>query len=248
LLFGRLRQRILLKCVPHVQHDFFSSLIYPMKCFIALSLPFRLPCLNSLILTLSLTGSKIGLCQNIIFKLFFNVFSVRWIFFSCCSSCSTPSHDRHKAKANVCLLANIFISLCSGTEHHAYKAWWEYGTWPRVVQYTRIMSLLIHCIGVTKCPPNPNSSQNSNNFATYEERDTLWCLLWRTKNLIMSEYWTCMTWPVARFDFRTNAWAICLEFCWLCTLLRVFSPEGSLVFLSHKNHIGHNFMQVVLQV
>ena len=27
---------------------------------------------------------------------------------------------------------------------------------------------------------------------TYEERGTLWCQLWRTTNLFMSEYWTCM--------------------------------------------------------
>ena len=62
----------------------------------------------------------------------------------------------------------------------------------RVVQYSRIMRFLVNCIGITKCPPNPNFSQNSNNFAPYEERDTLWCLLWRTKNLIMREYWICM--------------------------------------------------------
>ena len=29
--FGRLRQRIVLKCVPHVQHDYFSSFIQPIR-------------------------------------------------------------------------------------------------------------------------------------------------------------------------------------------------------------------------
>jgi len=42
------------------------------------------------------------------------------------------------------------------------------------------------CIDIIKCPPNPNSWQNSNNFVTYEEQDTLWCLLWCTLHLIMS--------------------------------------------------------------
>ena len=30
----------------------------------------------------------------------------------------------------------------------------------RVVQYTRIMRFLAHCIGITKRPPNPNPNQN----------------------------------------------------------------------------------------
>ena len=38
LSFGRLRQRILLKCVPHVQHDYFSSFNQSHR-FLALSLP-----------------------------------------------------------------------------------------------------------------------------------------------------------------------------------------------------------------
>ena len=38
LSFGRLRQRILLKCVPHVQHDDFSS-FNQSDCFLASSLP-----------------------------------------------------------------------------------------------------------------------------------------------------------------------------------------------------------------
>jgi len=29
--FGGLRQRIVLKCVPHVQHDYFSSFIQPIR-------------------------------------------------------------------------------------------------------------------------------------------------------------------------------------------------------------------------
>ena len=39
LSFGRLRQRIVLKCVPHVQHDYFSSFNQSDHCFSALSLP-----------------------------------------------------------------------------------------------------------------------------------------------------------------------------------------------------------------
>ena len=31
LSFGRLRERIVLKCVPHVQHDYFSSFIQPIR-------------------------------------------------------------------------------------------------------------------------------------------------------------------------------------------------------------------------
>ena len=37
--FGRLRQRILLKCMSHVQHDYFSSFNQSDHCFLALSLP-----------------------------------------------------------------------------------------------------------------------------------------------------------------------------------------------------------------
>ena len=117
MLFARLRQRILLKCVPHVQHDFLSSLIYPMKCFIALSLPFRLPCLNSLILTLSLTGSKIGLCQNIIFKLFFNVFSVRLnLFFHAAAAVQLQVMTGTRPKQIMFFSLPIYdlLSLCSG--------------------------------------------------------------------------------------------------------------------------------------
>ena len=39
LSFGRLRQRIVLKCVPHVQHDYFSSFNQSDNCFLASSLP-----------------------------------------------------------------------------------------------------------------------------------------------------------------------------------------------------------------
>ena len=45
--FSRIRQRILLKCVPHVQHDYFSSFIQSDLCFLAFSLS-----LPSLFLTL----------------------------------------------------------------------------------------------------------------------------------------------------------------------------------------------------
>ena len=38
--FGRLRQGIVLKCVPHVQHDYFSSVNQSDHCFLASSLPF----------------------------------------------------------------------------------------------------------------------------------------------------------------------------------------------------------------
>ena len=43
-IFGKLRQRILLKCVPHVQHDYFSSFNQSDHCFIvpSLSLPLSL--------------------------------------------------------------------------------------------------------------------------------------------------------------------------------------------------------------
>ena len=39
LSFGRLRQRMLLKCVPHVQHDYCSSCNQSDHCFLLLSLP-----------------------------------------------------------------------------------------------------------------------------------------------------------------------------------------------------------------
>jgi len=42
LLFGRLRQRMLLKSVPHVQHDYFSSFSQSDHCFLVLSLPLSL--------------------------------------------------------------------------------------------------------------------------------------------------------------------------------------------------------------
>ena len=37
--FGRLRQRIMLKCVLHVRHDYFSSFNQSDHCLLALSLP-----------------------------------------------------------------------------------------------------------------------------------------------------------------------------------------------------------------
>ena len=37
--FGRLRQRIVLRCVPHVQHDYFSSFNQSDDGFLASSLP-----------------------------------------------------------------------------------------------------------------------------------------------------------------------------------------------------------------
>ena len=39
LSFGWLRQRIVLKCVPHVQHDYFSSFNQSDHCFLVSSLP-----------------------------------------------------------------------------------------------------------------------------------------------------------------------------------------------------------------
>ena len=38
LSFGRLRRRVVLKCVPHVQHDYFSSINQSDHCFVASSL------------------------------------------------------------------------------------------------------------------------------------------------------------------------------------------------------------------
>ena len=49
LLFGRLRQRMLLKSVPHVQHDYFSSFNQSDHCFLVLSLPLPLPLPSSLL-------------------------------------------------------------------------------------------------------------------------------------------------------------------------------------------------------
>ena len=40
LSFGRLRQKIVLRSVPHVQHDYFSSFNKSDHCFLASSLPF----------------------------------------------------------------------------------------------------------------------------------------------------------------------------------------------------------------
>ena len=55
----------------------------------------------------------------------------------------------------------------------------------RVVQYCDIMRFMIPCDRHHKVSANPNPWQNSNSFAMHEERDTLWCLLWITVNLIM---------------------------------------------------------------
>ena len=48
LAFSKLSQRILLKCVPHVQHDYFSSFNQSGHCFLASSLPLPSSCLNTL--------------------------------------------------------------------------------------------------------------------------------------------------------------------------------------------------------
>ena len=45
----RLRQRMLPKCVPHVQHDYFSSFNQSDHCFLAPSLPLPLSLLSSLL-------------------------------------------------------------------------------------------------------------------------------------------------------------------------------------------------------
>jgi len=50
LSFGRLRQKILLKCVSHVQHDYFSSFNLSDYSFLALSLP-----LSSVLINLPLS-------------------------------------------------------------------------------------------------------------------------------------------------------------------------------------------------
>ena len=68
--------------------------------------------------------------------------------------------------------------------------WWEVEG--KVVQYCDILRFMIIYDIHHKVSPNPNLEQNSNGFALREERDTLWCLLWSTVNLIKSEYWTCM--------------------------------------------------------
>ena len=47
LSFGRLHQRIVLKDVPHVQHDYFPSFNQSDHCFLASSLPLPL-CLRKL--------------------------------------------------------------------------------------------------------------------------------------------------------------------------------------------------------
>ena len=54
--FGRLRQRTVLKCVPHVQHDCFSSFYQSDHCFLASSLPFPSSLLKLLITTTTTLG------------------------------------------------------------------------------------------------------------------------------------------------------------------------------------------------
>ena len=56
LSFGRLCQRIGLKCVPHVQHDYFSSFNQSDHCFLASSLCSHRLCLSSLM--------PRGICRN----------------------------------------------------------------------------------------------------------------------------------------------------------------------------------------
>ena len=46
LPFSRLRQRITVKCVPHAQHDYFSSFNQSDHCFVASSLPSPSPLLK----------------------------------------------------------------------------------------------------------------------------------------------------------------------------------------------------------
>ena len=70
LSFGRLRQIIALKCVPHVQHDYFSSFNQSDHCYLALLLPLPLsrPCLISLL--------SWGGCQYTISRIIFMVIQV----------------------------------------------------------------------------------------------------------------------------------------------------------------------------
>ena len=53
LSFGRLRQTIVLKCAPHVQHDYFCPFNQSDHCFLASSLP-----LPSYLLKLATKGIK----------------------------------------------------------------------------------------------------------------------------------------------------------------------------------------------
>ena len=62
LSFGRLRQRIVIKCVPHVQHDYFSSFNQSDHCFLVSSLPLpsslrKLPITNNVNLCFGVTSS-----------------------------------------------------------------------------------------------------------------------------------------------------------------------------------------------
>ena len=50
---GRIRQRIVLKCVPHVQHDYSFSFNQSDHCFLALSLP-----LPSFLLSINQSGNR----------------------------------------------------------------------------------------------------------------------------------------------------------------------------------------------
>ena len=52
LSFGRLRQRLVVKCVPHVQHDYFSSFNQWDHCFLVSPLPSSLQKLPSVLIWL----------------------------------------------------------------------------------------------------------------------------------------------------------------------------------------------------
>ena len=66
VVIWRIRQRILLKCVPHVQHDYFSSLNQSDNC----SLTTSLPMLSSLLKFPIITVKKIA-------KLTFRILALR---------------------------------------------------------------------------------------------------------------------------------------------------------------------------
>ena len=68
LLFGRLRQRILLNCVPHVQHDDFALFNQSDHCFLASSLPLSAcqdSCLSQVSKLMVSTREKILMNRNL---------------------------------------------------------------------------------------------------------------------------------------------------------------------------------------
>ena len=138
--FGRLRQRILLKCVPHVQHDYFPHLTNQIIVFWRCLCRCRRPCLSSLVMmtaTAKITSLKKKtftqlwlFCDHPILLAFYNVGGepYNWI-----GLCAVKLNEKNSTLRVVCSSShqigkcgNFSLLFCRGWRRHVQHAYFYY--------------------------------------------------------------------------------------------------------------------------